>query len=71
MQGIGYCMTALTKFRPLDKWNPAKVWVGSECQICFHCKETIKRGEWSKQNATTGQIFHDDEAEDLGAYEAV
>ena len=51
-----------------DQWNPAKVWKGSECQICSYCKGKVKVGDMSKQNATTGYILHDDCAEDIGAY---
>lgn len=52
----------------LDQWNPAKVWTGSKHQKCVFCKEVINRGEWSKQHRIHGHVYHDDCAEDLGAY---
>lgn len=51
-----------------NQWNPAKVWKGCESQICAQCRSRILRGEMSKQNNATGRIYHDDCAEDIGAY---
>jgi hypothetical protein len=52
----------------LDIWNPAKVWVGSNSQKCGGCGGFISRGEWSKVHRLTGNVWHDDCAEDAGAY---
>ncbi len=52
-------------------WNPARVWTGDETQRCGKCREFIKRGEWTKVNKWHGTIFHDDCAEELGAYSGV
>lgn len=51
-----------------SSWNKAKVWAGSNNQVCTYCKEWVERGQWSKQNKDTGHIYHDSCAEELGAY---
>lgn len=55
----------------MGNWNNAKIWAGSDHQICHYCKEQIERGQWSKQNKDTGHVFHDDCGEDLGAYDGL
>lgn len=49
-------------------WNPAKVYYGDGTQRCFKCGEFIQWGEWVKVHRHTGTVWHDDEAEDAGAY---
>ena len=58
-------MTAPIRFR---MWNDAKVWAGSEDQKCYKCRERILVGQWSKQHRVSGHVYHDDCAEDVGAY---
>lgn len=49
-------------------WGPAKIYHGDGTQRCYKCREFIKEDEWVKVHKVTGTLWHDDEAEDAGAY---
>ncbi len=54
--------------RTVYGWNEATIWKGSNSQLCAICWEPILRHTWSKVHKLTGRAYHDDCAEDNGAY---